>query len=443
MGFFNRLFGGSSETSLQPKISFGRYTDSYKNKEQYDAWDASLEKFEAERYLESYKDFFRYLRDEEEDNVRCWEENGGLRFELYQGSKKILGFADYQKVNVEAKIAHSKALNLGFLRRLVEDNFNLKHSRFALDDENNITIKFDTYTLDGSPYKLYYALKEVATKADKQDDLLLDEFQVLEPIETGHLRSIPDTEKEAKYQFIVGELTKVLGEVNDGQLNREQYPGGIAYLLLNCSYKLDYLTRPEGVTMETLERLHRLYFAKEDKSMGKKIGILTQEFGKLVNRPKEDYFKEMYLVTSTFGITNPVNHDRVKGFIDGELPNMDWYQENGYEKVALAIPGYIVGYCMFNYAIPLPDRSFFHLYYQIIEADYFKSLGFTANFYDSSNQRFNKRGIKKAIRTVVEQNQTIYPKLSPKVASLDYSSLVKFAKSYLLMIRNLDLMKAD
>ncbi|MEM8907511.1 MAG: hypothetical protein AAGD05_06670, partial [Bacteroidota bacterium] len=343
---------------------------------------------------------------------------------------------------VEAKIAQSKALNLAFLRRLVEDNFNLKHSRFALDAENNITIKFDTYTLDGSHYKLYYALKEVATKADKQDDLLLDEFQVLEPIETGHLRPLPLQEKQAKYRYITQTFKAVLEEVEGGKLNKDQYPGGIAYLLLNCSYKIDYLTRPEGVTMETLERLHRLYFAQDDQTTAQKIAILTQGFQELLDRPQTDYFKEMYLVTSTFGITSPVNHDRVKGFIDGELPNMDWYEENGYDKVALAIPGYIVGYCMFNYAIPLPDRSFFHLYYQIIEADYFKSLGFTTDYYDSQQKSFNKKGIKRAIRSIVEQNQNQYPSLHPKMNTLNFDSLTKFAKSFLLMVRNLDMIKA-
>lgn len=441
MGFFDRFFGGSSESSPQPKISFGRYTDSYKTTAQYDAWDSALEKFEEEKYLEGYKDFFRYLRDEEIDNVRCWEENKGLAFELFQGSKKITGFADYQKVMVEAKIAHSNELNLGFLRRLIEDNFNLKHSRFALDADNNITIKFDTYTLDGSPYKLYYALKEVATKADKQDDLLLDEFQALEAIDTGHLQDIAEEEKQAKYAFITGELKKVLQEVNHGRLNKDQYPGGVAYLLLNCSYKLDYLTRPEGVTMETLERLHRLYFAQDDKTTAEKIAMFARGFESLLDRPKEDYFKEMYKVMSTFGITNPVNHDRVKGFIDGELPNMDWYQENDYNEVALAIPGYIVGYCMFNYAIPLPDRSFFHLYYQIVEASYFKSLGFTTDYYDGSS--FNKKGIKRAIKNIVEQNRQQFPQLNPKIGTLNFDSLTKFAKSFLMMVRDLDMTKAD
>ena len=39
---------------------------------------------------------------------------------------------------------------------------------------------------------------------------------------------------------------------------------------------------------------------------------------------------------------------------------------------AMAIPGYIVGYCLFNYAIPKPDKDFFFLYYQIMYGTFFE-----------------------------------------------------------------------
>lgn len=444
MSIFDRLFGSSSNTlAPQPDIRFGRYSDSYKEAVNYNYWDLSLEKFENEEYLESYRAFFRYLRDDSEDNVRYEEENGKITFEIYQGSKKITGHVDETSLKAESKIAHSDVLNVGFMRRLIEQNFGLEYSRFALDEQNNITIVFDTYTLDGSPYKLYYALKEVATRADKQDDLLLDEFKMLEPVDTSHLAHLPQNEKEAKYNFITREIGKVLEEVEHGGLDKDQYPGGIAYLLLNLIYKLDYLIKPEGYMMETLERLHRLYFAKDDKSTTKKNLTFCKDLTKLKDRPSEEFFKEMYRVTATFGITTPVNHDRVVSFIDGELNNMDWYHDNGHEAVALAIPGYIVGYCMFNYAIPKPDRELFHLYFQITEHEYFQSLGFNLNFYDRSEGRFKKKAIKKAIAQIVEKNKLKYPKLHPAVSSLNFNSPAGFAKSYLLMVRNLDVTKVD
>ena len=440
MGFFDRLFSSSGSKEEQPDIRFGRYSDSYKTSATHSAWNTSLEKFDEQEYLESYRNFFLYLRDDKEDNVRFWEENGGLAFELFQGSKKITGFANAKKLKAEAKIAKAESLNVGFMRRLIEQNFELMYSRFALDAAGNLTIVFDTYTLDGSPYKLYYALREVAIKADKQDDLLLDEFQMLQPVDTSHLKPLPQSEKEAKYNFIQKEIKRVLDEIENGNLDKNKYPKGINTLILHLIYKLDYLIKPEGYMMEALERIHRLNLTSDGKSTILKNQLLIKELQKLVERPRDEFFKEMYSVTSTFGITSPVNHDRVVGVIDGELHNMDWYHEHNHHAVAMAVPGYIVGFCLFNYAIPKPDRELLHLYFQVIEAGYFKSLGFTCDYYDAEAGKFNKRAIKKAIEHIIDENKPKYPKLHPATASIDYTSPATFAKSFLVMVRNLDMM---
>ena len=443
MGFFDKFFGSTIENIPQPDIRFGRYSDSYKSKAQYAAWETSLVLFEKQDYLASFKAFFIYLKDEKENNVTFREEKGTIHFELIQGSKKIIGTANRKSVRAEAKIAITENLNIGFMRRLMEENFKTRYSSFALDTDNDITIVFDTNILDASPYKLYYALKEVATKADKLDDLLIDEFDALHHTDDSLMEQATAAEKETKYQFVVGEIKAVLDTIENGKLNTTQYPGGVAYLLLNLSYKLDYLTVPQGMLMETLERIHRLYFAKDAKTNLQKNAILQKEFQQLVKQPKIDFFKGIYRVKTTFGITKPVTHDRVVSFIDGELHQMDWYNDNDYYKVAMAIPGYIIGYCLFNYAVPKPDKDLFYLFYQIIYNDFFGKLGFQLDLVDLEQQVFNKKAIKKAIREIVETNKDIYPHLSPNVNKLSFDGQVKFAKSYLTMIRNLDLTKAE
>ncbi len=443
MGFFDRFFGSTIETIPQPTIRFGRYSDSYKSKEQYAAWEKSLNLFEQQEYLASFRSFFTYLRDVKEENVSFVEEKGEIRFELIQGSKKIIGFANRKKIRAEAKIAITEQLNIGFMRRLMEENFKMRYSCFALDPDNDITIIFETKILDASPYKLYYALKEVATKADKLDDLLIDEFDALRHTDESLMEHPSEQEKEIKYQFVIQEIEAVLQEIENGKLNAHQYPGGIAYLLLNLSYKLDYLTVPEGMLMETLERIHRLYFTKDTKTNLQKNAILQKEYQQLVKQSKVDFFKGMYRVKTSFGITKPVTHDRVVSFIDGELNQMDWYNENGHFKVAMAIPGYIIGYCLFNYAIPKPDKDLFFLYYQIMYGEYFEKLGFKLALVDLKQQTFNKKGIKKAIKEIVVANKEKYPHLSPNVHKLSFDGQVKFAKSYLTMVRNLDLTKVE
>lgn len=444
MGLFDRLFGNGAEEQAQPKIKFGRYSDSYKRPESYEAWDTALEKFEEQEYLDAYRAFFNYLRDESEDNVKLREVEGGIYFDLFQGSKKISGFVDEHKLRVESKVAHTEKFRVAFMRRLVELNYELEYSRFALDQDGNITIVFDTYTIDGSPYKLYYALKEVATKADKQDDLLLDEFQSLQPVDVEHLEMMSREEKEVKCNYIQEQIRETLEEVDNGKLNKDKYAGGVAYLLLYLIYKLDYLVKPEGFMMEVLERLHRLYSTKDDKkSMAELNQVICRELRTLQDRPREEFYKEMYRVPATFGITMPVSHDRVVSLIDAELHQMDWYLDNGYDKIALSIPGFICSYCMFIYAIPQPGRELFHLYFQITESDYFRDLGFTNYYYDTTTHTFDKKAIKRAIRRIVDKHRDHFHKLIFPTGSLDFSSLARFARSYFQIIRNLDMTKVD
>ena len=171
--------------------------------------------------------------------------------------------------------------------------------------------------------------------------------------------------------------------------------------------------------------------------------ISPEEFQKLIDRPKEAYLKEMYRVNSTFGITVPVNHDRVRSFINGEINNMDWYQEHGHLDIAMAIPGYIVGYCLFYYSVPEPVQELLHLYYQIIYADYFKALGFSPLLFQKESTTFAEKAIKIKIKKIVDKYEDKFPRLDPKFKHLKYTTIDAFAKSYLLMIRDLDMTKSD
>ena len=441
MSIFKKIFGDKNQVLDQPDIDFGRFTDSYKSAEQYAAWDKSLLYFEQDDYLDSFKEFFKYLRDENRDNVRWKEENGTIYFEIFQGSKKIHGQANAKKLTAEAKVAKTSGMHIGFMRRLIEQNFELKYSRFALDEDNDITVIFDTYTLDGSPYKLYYALKELSVNADKMDDLLIEEFETLHPVHSHHIEEVPIEVKEAKYDFICKQIKSVMHEIDHGNLKEEQYPGAIAYLLLDLVYKLDYLITPEGYMMELLERVHRQYFENDGSSVPLKNQVMRKELEKLLDRPKEAFFKEMYRVNATFGITSPVNHDKVISFIDGELPHMSWYREHGHTKVALAIPGYIVGYCLFNYAVPMPVKELFHLYFQLMEPVYFENLGFRYNFAETERFKINKKALKKEFDRIEDKYAGEFDGLKISTAEINFNDPGEFAFTYLMMVRNLRIVK--
>lgn len=445
MKFWDRLFGTKAEpTKPQPRIKFGRYTDTYKQKQQYEAWEAALNKFEEQDYLGSYTALFNYLRDDREDNVRWIEENGNIKFEILQGSKRVTGTANAQKFVAEARIVFADNLGVAVMRRLVESNYVLEYSRYGLDDDNNLVIKFDTSALDASPYKLYYALKEVAASADKQDDLLLDEFGVhLKPIDMGSKADISDTEKEAKYDFIVKKIQSVLTVIDSKKLDSEKYPGGISYLLLDAAFRIDYLTSPEGFLMETIEHMHRSYFSTEEKSMVLKNIGLRKDLERVLARSKELILTELYATTSTFGILVPKQHDALVSLIDGELQNMDWYEANKHEAIALAIPGHIVGFALFSYALAKPERALLAFYFNVFEPKLFTELGFTPPYLNTVTGIFDQKAIKNGIREIVERNLDIYPKLAPDYTALDFKTPVKFARSYLLMLKKLDFYKKE
>lgn len=435
MNLFERLFGADS-TNTEPKISFGRYSDCYRTPAQEEAFDIAVQEFKKGNHEKAYVAFFNYLLDENEQNVRVWKDNGVLNFELFQGSKKVTGYASAQKLYAEAKVARVKTLNSEFMRRLLEENFTLRYSRFALAPSNEITIVFDTFTSDSSPYKLYGALKELAVNADKNDDLLVDEFDTLEVADFHIRRALPEAEKEIKYQYILQEINSVFEVIDHGPLDKDQYAVAVTYLLLYLCYKLDYLIRPEGYTMETLERIHKLAFGQAGNNAAEKNHLIREEFQKLSGRPKAKFFREMYEVSATFGITGPVDHSKVAIIIEQELPLMKWYKEMGYDQYALAVPGFIVCRSLFNFAIPEPDKDYFHLLIQIMEAGYFARLGFQSFV---ENGKLDEKAIRKAIREITAKHKKSYGQLNPSLKMLVFNSLPAFAESYLWMVRELDL----
>jgi len=266
MGFFDRIFNTDTPLEDEPDIKFGRYSDAYKSKEQYDHWDNALSLFDKKSYLDAYEQFFKYLYDEDEKNVSWKKNNEGYNFTIFQGSKIIRGTLDEKFIRVETKVAQIKAPGVGFMRRLVEKNYDLKYCRFALDEANHIVLVFTSFLLDCSPYKLYYALKELSTQADKIDDLLLDEFDVLKAVDADCISDLDEAQKEVKYKFVIEHIQEVINYLDTNNIIVNEYPGGVAYLLLDLCYKLDCLTRPEGFMMESLERIHRIYFAKNQKA---------------------------------------------------------------------------------------------------------------------------------------------------------------------------------
>ena len=249
---------------------------------------------------------------------------------------------------------------------------------------------------------------------------------------------LPETEQTIKYDLILQKINALFVDIEAKKLDGAKYPSGISYLLLDTTYKIDYLTTPEGFIMETIERIHRSYFSAEEKTFIQKNALILKELEKIKNRSKELITNELYGTTSTFGILQPKQHDALVSLIEGELPNRDWYEQNGHQNVALAVSGYIVGHTLFTYALPKADREFLAFYYKILEPDFFKSLNYTPQYLNAQTGVFDQKAIKIALKTIADNHLDKFPKLAPDTAILDFKTPSKFAASYLMMLKALD-----
>ena len=434
MGLFSKIFN-SFHDKPEPDIQFGRFTDSYKSDEKYKQWDASIDFFENEKYISAYNQFLDFISSDTHKNVQFSVNTGKIQFSIYQGSKIITGEADYSKFKAEAKIVKVQKLNVGLMRYLLEQNFNLKYTKYAIDGDNCICLVFDTFVEDGSPHKIYQALKELATEADRKDDVLIDRFEDLLPINFNHTRQLSLEEKKAKFEFIKTKVSIVINELDHGGLNPNVYPGGVSFLLLDVLYSIDYLIKPEGYVMETIKECHDTYFTDKMTNVhdkNKKILEKVKTIGEVNFAQLE---KELYEVNSTFGSSMPEGHKRLSEIIAAQMTDLDWYIENNYKVYAQAICGYIVGFSLYSYVLPEVSKALLKLYYRITENVYFNSIGFRDNF--EVNGRISKtnviRSIKKIFLTYVSKDSGI--KIDTNY--LDFKDKCVFSKSYLMMINNM------
>jgi hypothetical protein len=416
-------------------ITFGRFSDSFKSKEKIAQWNNSEKFFQEKKYLDSYEAFFNYLRDDTVNNVTFTRSADKIDFEFLQGSKIIKGHIDNSEVVAEAEIAQYDKLSVAFMRRLMEMNYTLFYSRYAMKD-TRIVIKSDSTVPAAPPRKLYYAWKELATRADKQDDLLTDDFAMLKSIGNVHVELLAEAEKEVKYNFYRKWVEGTLKRISE--LNEDAFSGGISYLLLNTVYKIDYLIAPEGTMMNELEKMSWQYFAKDNKPFTEKNRVMKEALKKLLDLEKGMVVEDFYRVKSTFGIANPAPHATIVDLFNNNVPNVKWYVENNYLDIAVIIYEYLATYSLFSYGLPKPDSKLFNMLLNVTNQDYFSSLGAGELFYDVATGKFSEQLIKDKINTIIKEGHTDYPDLKFNIDNLKFDSMLNFLRTFIAEVQQLN-----
>lgn len=426
----DKLFGRGKKkepASAEPEIPFGRYSDNNKSPAKVTRWTDADTFFKEKKYPESLDAFFDYLRDDHLQNV-VYERNGAEgRFEFYQGSKMVRGSFDKEELKAEVTLARMPHPSVPVMRRLLEMNFNLFYSRFALDNER-LCMRFDSDSETASPSKLYYGLKELATKADKQDDLLVQDFTLLESADSDHLSIILDKEKEVKYEY----LQKWIGQTIDtiAGLDADKFSGGIAYMLLTLIYRIDYLITPEGKLLNDLEKISGIYFKKDERPVIEKNRDMAEAFKTMKAMPKEEVFKYLLRSKYTFSIVAPQQYKTVADSIHGANQNMTWYRDNNYPYIGSQITEYGIAYCQYSYSLPRAITELYHLYMMVNYPDFFQALGFQTVYYDPVKNQFDTDVITDRIKEIQTTWKDKYPNMDFKIQNLRYDSLINFNLTY-------------
>jgi hypothetical protein len=427
----DKLFGWGKKKETPeaavPLIRFGRYSDNNKTVEKTQRWSDADNLFKEKKFQDSVLTFFDYLRDDSLQNAKAVRKGDVIEFEFFQGSKAVRGQCTPTRVVAEVTLAKMPVTSVPVMRRLLEQNFNLYYSRYALYNEN-LCMRFDSDIESANPNKLYYSFKELATRADKQDDLLIQDFTALHPADTAHVELIPDHEKEIKYKYLQQWIHETLNIIEP--LDAEKLSSGISHLLLNLAYRIDYLIVPEGKLLADLEDIVAKYFLKDDKTVPEKNKAMIAAFKLLAAKTKEEVFPFLFRSKHTFAITVPQTQKIIADTLYSANQNMFWFRDNQYPQIAQQVSEYGLAYCQYNFSLPKPITDLYNILMRICYSEFFRELGFADELYNSSTQVFQKERIDLLIKQIIDTWKNKYPQIHFKTENLKYDSLLSFTHTF-------------
>lgn len=424
---FDKLFGKSRKKADDPAISFGRYSDNNKSVEKVSRWTAADNLFKQQDFHGSVEAFFDYLRDDQAQNVVLDRNGSQGTFQVYQGSKVVRGEFDGNHLQAEITLARMPQPSVPVMRRLLDMNFNLYYCRYALD-KDRLCMRFNSSIKTANPNKLYYGLRELATKADKLDDLLVQEFASLQTIDTEHVIEIPSAEKEVKYNFLQQSIKETVDYI--ASLDAEKFSGGIAYLLLTLAFRIDYLICPEGKLLNELEKIVEIYFKKDEKQTIERNKGMIDGYRKMMERTRDEVFPFLFRSRHTFAIVTPQHHKSIADGIINSHNNVTWYRDNAYPLIANKVVEYGFSFSQYSYSLPKPLADLFRVFMQVNYSNYFSALGFGTRYYDAAGNRFDTDAIKNRINDIIAGWKSKYPKMEFRTTALQFGDLLQFNLSF-------------
>ncbi len=420
------------------RVRLGRYSDNNKSQKKTQSWYIAEDRYKEKNFTEAFHAFFDYLRDEEEDNVVYKPDGNKFTFTLIQGSKKVHGECDGEMITARSPLAVMDTPSTAVMRRLLEMNYSLYYSHSALDEGNTLHMVFLSDVSSTNPSKLYYGLRELATKADRQDDLLLSDFSYLKPTDIDHIQPLSAQELEVKYNYFRKWIHDTLNRVSE--LNQDSFSGAIAYLLLGLIYRIDFLILPEAKLLAKLEKINTIYWEKkEEVALVERNHLMKEAIRKLLDISKEEFGESLYRSKSTFSIATPPKADKVRDHIVSANKDSNWYIEHKHPDIALSINEYGVLYNQFIYSMPRVQTDLIIIYMAVMHADFFSELGMANSLFNPEAKELRKESIEDAIDQVISRFKDKFKSLRWDGSRISYDSLYDFGVTFSEHIANMNL----
>ena len=370
----------------EPKIQFGRSEYLSPNPQIYRHWDNAVAFFENEKYLASFKSILQFLHGKN-PSVSYAENGHRLQFSMLHGSKIIFGHSNAKKFTAYAQIVSVESLPSEVAKTLLEINHHLEYCSYSIDKDQCIMLRFEFCVEDASPYKIYNGLQELVFEADRQDDVLGNQYPELHPINTYHVGAVSSKIARTKYDFIKAQIMDVEHDLQQLDAIKTTLPGAISYVLLDFFYSIDYLIKPQGKLMEHIRDVHETFFSVNTMNVIQKNDALLQTLREIKDIDFDSFKRELYETYADFDQVNSFEPYSIQDVVKAQIKDLEWYKNNGYDVVSASICGFIIGYSFYTLSLTPSLKSLLHTFYMVRYTHFFGELGYhTSSYIDKGNK---------------------------------------------------------
>ncbi|MEA3227546.1 MAG: hypothetical protein U9P38_00575, partial [Campylobacterota bacterium] len=367
---------------------FGKAINADISPDEEELFNSSYEAFEKKKTLDAYQFFLESLQnfraDLQNNNLVIDRDEKTIKFELYQGTAKIVGTITKENFYAEVILVKAKDANVALKRYILERNYQLTYGRY-FSDNNYIKLKIFHDNITMSPHKIFFPIRELALNADFDKEHIKSEFQDIELEDIEHIQKIDDSELKIKFNYmklwIEDADAKVLTLPSNDNSNMQ------AFIYLNLLFKIDYLLVPRFNIYQKMNKKILAYFSEESGTLEFKNEELKRYVNQLKEMEYEEYSQNFYNAKYTFNPIEKTSHDDIVNFISESLLKIRWYKNNRYNQIIPTIYNYIAFYSLYNYGLNQPTRDLFHLLIEVQNPHFFEELGYSS-YYDSEKESF-------------------------------------------------------